>query len=524
MTRDDGLAGPGPTQFLALAVPVALAAAVATVSLFLGSKVIVLTLGGLIGLIVCFVLSGNQRLFCLWGLALTGPIGMFKAFSVDAHMGGASAVTIDVSDLFLAPLLLFILRDAVRRRRPLRFSPVLAWWGAMILLGAADVALGPLRHLALLEVIRMTKCGLLFFVLTNELVRVRQFMHFFAAVAIGIAMQSAFALVQYTFKANLGLQFLGEPAVEATTSATQSVYLGTADIFRAGGLFSHPNLLAGYLALLLPICIAMIFSRVTPAVKAALGGVIALGLGALVITLSRSGWLSFATGFALLFATSLLHQKLRLRYMLARVLVIISILAAGGLASGDIIRRITSSDPGALKFRFEMIDTAWTMILDKPVLGMGLNSFVARFPAYAPRGGPEQVTAEYGTNWPVVHNSYLITWTEQGTVGFICLLGVYFTLLRAGLRTSRVMLDDIPYALSMGASCGIVAIMVDGIGSFFIDESAGMRVFWMVAALVVAVHDWTRVNQPAYAAAALARTPGRLAVGAGGASPAGLAT
>ena len=486
---------PGPLPKACFVVLFASFAAIVAVGLFIGSKPTVLSLIGVVGLSLCYGISGNQRLFCLWGLVMTAPLGMAKAFFVSAHMGGAAAIKIDLDDVFLVPLLIFVLRDYAKGwRTKLRFSPVLGWWAGLMLLATVDLMFGPLRQLAALELFRMAKCAILFFVLVNELTRVRQIMQFVAGLSCGVAMQAVFALLQHTLKANLGLQFLGEPVDEATHTATLSVYLGTADIYRAGGLFSHPNLLAGYLALLLPICIAMLFSRTAPPVKVALGGIVALGLAALAITLSRSGWLSFATGFSVLFGFSMLHRKLRLRYVLARILVLAAILAGIAVESGDIIRRFTESDPGALKFRFDMMDTSWRMIVDHPLLGLGVNSFVAHFAEYAPRPGIQAVNEVYGDIWPIVHDSYLVTWTEQGTVGFICLCGVYLSLLYIGWKTSRRLLDDLVYAVNLGACCGILAIMVDGIGSFFIDEDAGERVFWMVAALIVAINYWTQAN------------------------------
>ena len=500
--------GPGVLPQAALALLFALLATGAVIALFLASKQIVFAIAGALLLAVAFALSGNQRLFCLWGLMLTAPLGASKSLAlVSPHMGGASAVTVDMCDFFMVPLLAFILRDRIRGWRRLRFSPVLFWWGALMLLGVIDILLGRYRTLAFLEIVRSLKCYLLAFIIINEVVRVRQFMHVFAALVIGIGLQAVFALIQYTFKANLGLQFLGEPALSTTESATASVYLGTADIFRAGGLFSHPNLLAGFMALLLPICIAMLFSRMRPIFKAAVGVVVGLGLMALVITLSRSGWLSFAAAFVVLFGFSMLHGKLRLRYVLARVLVIMALLGAFGLASGDIIRRFTNSDPGALQFRYDMMGSAWSMVVDHPVFGMGMNSFVAHFPEYSDPPGADAVTAKYGRNWPVVHNSYLVFWTQQGTVGFVCLMGLYFSTLWAGFRTARYLIDDLVFALNLGASCGIVAIMVDGIGSFFINESASERVFFMVVGLVFALHYWTRANLAARRQRAAAPSP-----------------
>lgn len=461
------------------------------------SKELAFSIAAAFGLVICVVLSGNPRLLSLYGLLLAAPLGIRKSFLVNPHMGGASSITIDGCDPFLAILLLFILRDVIARRRTLRFAPaVVFFWGGMIALGGLNFAFGPMRSLAFLEIVRMLKCYLLVFVIINEVVRARQFMHAIVAIVCGIAMQGVITVIQWWFKANLHLQFLGEPAGIATKAATKGVYLGTADIYRAGGLFEHPNLLAGYLALLLPICIALLFSRIGPLAKAVLGSVVVLGLVAMVITLSRSGWLSFAVAFVLLFVFSMLHQKLRLRYVLARVLVIMGLAAAGGFASGDIIRRFTASDPGAVQFRWDMVWAAFGMIQDHPIFGIGLNAFVANFPAYANPPGISAVNAKFGDLWPIVHDSYLVTWSEQGTLGLALLVGLYLAILWTGARTARYMVDDRLYAINLGAICGIVAIMVDGISSFFIDESASERVFFMVVGLIFALHYWTQANRP----------------------------
>ncbi len=498
MTRwETGSGGGEPSLLLCAALVLAFAttAAAALILISLGSKQIAFSVAATFVLLAALVSSGNPRLFSLWCLLLTAPLGIKKAFLVRAHMGGASAVTIDGCDPFLAILLIYILRDVAAGRRELRWGPsVLVLWGGLMVLGLVDMVDGPLRMLAFLEIVRMLKVYLLFFVIINEIVRARQFMQAVAAIVCGIVLQGGVTIIQYVSKANLGLQFLGEPGKEATESATEFVYRGSIDVYRAGGLFEHANLLAGYMAMLLPICIALLISRVGLPAKAAIGGAVALGLASLAITLSRSGWVSFATGFTLLFLLSLLHQKLRLRYMLARLLVIVGVIGGIAFESGDIIRRFTESDPGAVKFRWDMVYTAFDMILAHPVFGIGLNTFVARFPEYANPPGPLAVTAKYGENWPVVHNSYLVTWTEQGSIGLALLMALYVVVLWTGARTARHMIDDRMYAINLGATCGIVAIMVDGLSSFFIDQSASERVFFLVVGLIFALSYWTNAN------------------------------
>ena len=207
-----------------------------------------------------------------------------------------------------------------------------------------------------------------------------------------------------------------------------------------------------------------------------------------------------------LFLLSMVHSKLRLRYVLARVAVLVAMAGAGAAASGEILRRVFKSDPGAVAFRWDMIYSALDMVKAHPVFGVGVNTFVAHFPQYSEPRGAEAVTLKYGANWPVVHNSYLITWSQQGTLGLICLLSVYGALLWTAWRAMRTLIDDRLYAMSLGAFCGIVAIMIDGLGSFFIDENAGERVFFMVAGLIYALSYWTEEQRRLRAAASVARS------------------
>jgi putative inorganic carbon (HCO3(-)) transporter len=183
--------------------------------------------------------------------------------------------------------------------------------------------------------------------------------------------------------------------------------------------------------------------------------------------------------------------------MLVRVAVVVACVIGLAAASGEIMKRVTESDPGAVKFRYEMMDIAWQMVEDHPMFGTGINTFVAALPHYGKYGGPKGVTENFGDTWPVVHNAYLIYWSEQGTVGFLLLLGLYGSVLLMGAQSARYMVDDVIYAMNLGACCGLVANMVDGIASFFIAENPSERVFFMLVALIVAINYWTMANRPA---------------------------
>jgi hypothetical protein len=48
---------------------------------------------------------------------------------------------------------------------------------------------------------------------------------------------------------------------------------------------------------------------------------------------------------------------------------------------------------------------------------------------------------------------------------------------------------------NLGAACGVIAIMVDGLASFFTRVPAQGRMFWIVAAIIIAADRWNRRNR-----------------------------
>lgn len=474
----------------------ALFASLAIIALFAAKKIVAIAIigGGLF--VLLFSLSGNPRLFCLWGLILTAPLALGKSFMPVPHMGGAAAYTVQLADIFLAAMIFFIARDFLwGYRRELRVSWVSAYWLGLIIIGALTFVLGPFRHIAGHQVFQMMKDLVLFWVIINEVVRVRQFLHVFGALFVGIFGQVLIGLVQYIFKANLGLQVLGEATAKSIEYASKATYLNDG-VFRIGALLGHPNLLAAYLALLLPIGCALLFSGFKGIYKVAICATIMFGTLVLLLTLSRSGWISFAFAFVVLLGLSFLHPHLQRRYLMARLAVVLIVAIFALVFSGPIIKRFTQSDPGAVNFRYEWVGVAWDMVKEKPLLGFGLNSFVFHMPHYTSYGGPSGITEKFGEDWPVVHNIYMLVWSEQGTIGLLFFLGLHIHVITLAFKNARIFKNDILFVMNLGCISGFFAIMLDGLGSFFIRNPPCGRVFWIIIGLVVAIQYWLRENCP----------------------------
>src|SRR5277367_4698102 len=82
--------------------------------IYLANEASVKAIAAIIGVGVCVALaflSGNLRLFCIWALMFTIPFDLSKRFGpIFYKLGGESSFRIEVSDLFLVGLLVFLIR------------------------------------------------------------------------------------------------------------------------------------------------------------------------------------------------------------------------------------------------------------------------------------------------------------------------------------------------------------------------------------------------------------------------------
>ena len=480
---------------LLLAFGLAVISVVSIVGIFLAKPAIIVAVIGGAFFALLFSFSGNPRLFCLWGLFITAPIDLDISFMVIAHMGGAGAFTIDLVDFFLAPLVLFLARDFYRgHRHQFRLSRVTLFWGLLILLGIYAIVIGPLRTVSAHEVFRMLKLLVLFLVVINEVVRIRQIKQMIAALMVGVALQCVIGLIQYIFDANLGAQIIGEQTQDLAEWTSKATYLEAEFTYRIGALLGHPNLLGAYLALLLPLGIAMLFTRISPYAKIPLTITVMMGLVVLILTLSRAGWISFAFAFVVMLVFSFLHPAARPKFLFGRVAMIGGMVSVAMLLAGPILKRLFQSDPGAVNFRFDWMLVAWEMVKAKPILGFGLNTFVFHAPPYSPFGTPHAVMDAFAGDLPVVHNIFLIVWSEQGTVGLLIFLAMHAYLVMLAWRNAKHFKPDVLYMANAGCIAGILAILVDGLASFFIRNDAPARAFFLVVGLLVAIYYWHRDN------------------------------
>jgi O-antigen ligase len=453
-----------------------------------GAKVMVVVLGGGVTVIGALV-SGNPRLFFLYGLMLTIPFDLSKRIGgYIEKMGGETSFRIEMSDPFLLALAAFLVRDFVQGYRTgLRVPKACIYWGIIILIGAWGVAFGPWRTTAAHEVVRMIKVLLLFLVVANELQRPGRVLHAVVALTLAMLVQSGVGLLQYVTKGHLGLELLGETGA-GTIDQLKADSVATEQVFRAGAFLSHPNLFGVFLASLLPFPIACFLIRTDRTRQAFFFVAIGVGFAALITSLSRSGWVSFFVAFIVLVLSLAVHERMRRQSILTMAGAGIALGVVCVVFAGPIMTRIFESKESAMLSRAEYISDAMGMISAKPITGWGLNSYVYAAPPFTRYGA--RVAHERYEQWlPPVHNIYLLWWAETGIIGLAVHLALLGSIVKRAIGNLSVR-NELMFAVNAACLAGMAAFLVDGIFSFSLRLNAILRVFFVMAGIILAIHYW----------------------------------
>lgn len=249
-------------------------------------------------------------------------------------------------------------------------------------------------------------------------------------ILLSSSIQSLLAIVQFLLQRSplfSLLRIIGQPNLDLQEPGISFILLRGHRFMRAYGTFPHPNVLAIYLLLVIPLFF-LINLRKTGWYYLAL----VLNLVALFLTFSRLAWI-----WAGVLAIVLLWQKRTLLYTICtqKIKKCMPVIFLGTLLCLPFIFSIVfyrfyslfTDNSITISERWLLNLAAWNMITKHPLLGVGLGNFVLVLRDYDFWG----ISLRYQQP---VHNLFLLIAAEIGLGGFfsfLALLGVsIFNLLK----------------------------------------------------------------------------------------------
>jgi O-antigen ligase len=243
--------------------------------------------------------------------------------------------------------------------------------------------------------------------------------------------------------------------------------------------YVNRNHFAGFVELTLPIGLAMlVFRGIQRDVYPLVGLLAIVPAGALILSGSRGGIISFAFEIAVLWLLA------RTRISPDRPLFVgIAIVALAAVAlivwlgAARALERFSSLHIGEVTMsrRVSMIRGAAHIFLDHPVDGVGLGALVAVYPRYE--------TLYDGKLVDHVHNDYIEMLAETGLLGGICGLAFLWILFRQARTCYAAEQGHFSRALHAGAMAGLCGILLHTFVDFNLHIPSNSLLFLVMAHL-----------------------------------------
>ena len=294
-------------------------------------------------------------------------------------------------------------------------------------------------------------------------------------------------------------------ALLAAGSLAAVVGLAQAESTEAGrleGAFHNGELMAGFLALLLPLALMASQTDESGWRRTAIQATVVIIGAGILVTRNRSAWAGTAVALLLMGILYLRYgrqgYKTRLQKHQVLVPVVMVALILGlflGLSrmGGDFSRRagtLTSlQQDNSFKWRLGMWDKALRMMRDRPLMGWGVGNFRLQQALYFHPDAPsrqQKTIRRQPSDRENAHNSFLQAGAELGIPGlllFVSLFGAFFVTALGALPRMRPGFRQAMLIASIAAVGGQV---VTSFGNPSLEFAECSLFFWLVLGIGMA--------------------------------------
>lgn len=266
-------------------------------------------------------------------------------------------------------------------------------------------------------------------------------------LSLAIIGESILALLQFFNGSTLGFWVLGERAFSISTPGIAKFDFYGRQFLRPYATFPHPNVLAGFVILVLCILYQVLWEER----KRANILVVIIGGIAVFLTVSR---VAILAGIATL---ALTVQKKWFIWVII-ILVISSPILFTRFSS------ILNFDSLTLLRRGELAANSWEMFLKYPAFGVGINNFI---PTMA-----DNILAGPSRFLQPVHNIFLLILAETGIVGLIGFIGMIGYPL---IKNSKFRIQNLKLLLPW-----LIILILGMFDHYFLTLPQGYRLLFLV--------------------------------------------
>ena len=388
----------------------------------------------------------------------------------DAALGALGGLSISATTLALVGLYLGWFLRASGNRNSARRSGVEINWPLVAYFAITTLSVFEAQDvgLSLFEVCLLLEACLVYFYIASN-VRTREDVVFVVSVLlIGCLLESLVMII---------LRFTGMPSTIWGAPTHINIDRDPKTGFmRIGGTVGSPNFAAAYLSISLTCAASVLFTNLGRFYRWLAIAVLGLGSIALIFTFSRGAWLALALSVALLCLVSWRRRGLSLKAPIA-VLLLLALLY---LPFHSVISaRLFGDDRGSAESRIPLMNLAFRIIKDNPVLGVGVNNFTVVMGRY--------LTSEFREGFLfAVHNKYLLVLAETGIGGLAAFLGFFGGTVRKAWQCWDFR-DGLLSPLGLGFAAGIMGHMVHMTVDVFRGRPT-QQLVWLIAGLLMAMY------------------------------------
>jgi len=438
--------------------------------------------GGILVVSLAMMAIYNIESFLVYAFVFNIPFSIYGKWMFAQHIAmPARGISIGLVELLIfISYTVWFARIFIARKESLPGLRKIDWLILLLIISQFISLIGaPDKVLGTFDIIYNIKHILIYFFIAHK-VRRHHLKWIIALMLFAIVLESPLALYERV-TGNVGIGST-KGSVQSADFGTQGAVPGVEDEIRAAGTTLDPHALGLYYSMILPVPFVFILMKfLRPSLKIVLSGILLLGIGGLIVTFSRSGWLSFALSSAFALGTIVFSWKQGKALVIAAALVL-AMMPFYPQAYKIIDAKLFNAPRALMDVRIDSARTALGIWSDNLFFGYGPGNYLEALK------DPDVMVL--GHEGPMadrpVHNAFLWTAAELGLFGVVAFFGIILVAMKRCYSVLKCE-DLLMRGLALAILTGLLAYLLDGVTNMMFRESTPYAQFWVYTGLAVAL-------------------------------------